>query len=73
MECRGTAESYARDLRGDRRTPVILDRTAQEAPAQLVALLRRFEQLEQTEAPSIAPTLEELAGPMSDSVSRSNV
>ena len=51
----------------------MLDRTAQEAPAQLVALLRRFEQLEQTEAPSIAPTLEELAGPMSDSVSRSNV
>jgi hypothetical protein len=42
------------------RLGFMLDRTAQEPPAQLVALLRRFEQQEQTEAPSIAPTLEEL-------------
>ena len=54
------------------RLGFMLDRTAQETPAQLVALLRRFEQLEQTEAPSIAPVLEELAGRMSDSAIRSN-
>jgi hypothetical protein len=42
------------------RLRFMLDRTAQEPPARLVALLRRFEQQEQTEAPSIAPTLEEL-------------
>ena len=43
------------------RLRFMLDRTAEQPPARLVALLRRFEELEQTEAPSIAPTLEELA------------
>jgi hypothetical protein len=38
----------------------LLDRTAQEPPARLVALLRRFEEMEQTAAPSIAPDLEDL-------------
>ena len=38
-----------------------LDGTAQEPPARLTALIRRFEQPEQIEAPSIAPTHEELA------------
>ena len=42
------------------RLQFMLDRTAQESPARLVALLRRFEELEQTEAPSIAPSLEDL-------------
>jgi hypothetical protein len=44
------------------RLRFVLDRTAQEPSAQLVALIRRFEQLEHTEAPSIAPSLEELSG-----------
>ena len=35
-----------------------LNRTTQEPSAQLAALLRRFEQLEQIEAPSIVPSLE---------------
>jgi hypothetical protein len=35
-----------------------LNRTAQEPSAQLTAVLRRFEQLEQIEAPSIVPSLE---------------
>ena len=42
------------------RLRFMLDRTAQEPPGRLVAVLRRFEELEQTEAPSIAPSLEEL-------------
>jgi hypothetical protein len=43
------------------RLRFMLDRTPQDPPARLVALLQRFDQLEQGEAPSIAPSLEELA------------
>ena len=35
-----------------------LDGTAQEPSARLAAVLRRFEELEQIEAPSIVPSLE---------------
>lgn len=45
------------------RLQFMLDRTAQEPPDRLAALLQRFEQLEQMQAPSIAPTLDELAAP----------
>jgi hypothetical protein len=44
------------------RLQFMLDRTVQDPPAKLIALLRRFEELEQTEAPSIVPELEELVG-----------
>ena len=40
-----------------------LDETALEPAPRLVALLRRFEEMEQTQAPAIVPTLEELASP----------
>ena len=36
-----------------------LDRTAQEPSARLAAVLRRFEEPEQIEAPSIVPSLED--------------
>jgi uncharacterized ferritin-like protein (DUF455 family) len=35
-----------------------LDKTAQEPSARLAAVLRRLEELEQIEAPSIVPSLE---------------
>ena len=45
------------------RLQFMMDRTAQEPPARLAALLQRFEDLEQTAAPSIAPSLDELGAP----------
>jgi hypothetical protein len=56
-------EKHVRAICGEigERLGFMLNRTAQEPPPQQIALLRRFEQREQTWAPSIAPSLEELA------------
>ncbi len=50
------------------RLQFMMDRSAKEPSARLTALLQRFEELEQTAAPSIAPTLDELGAPQNGGV-----